>query len=107
MFFPKLVRKNALKQFCHYLIATSDKGLIMTHSEKLLMIDSLCYTDFAGTYEYDDTVSAKSRIGYMITVAKYSIMWQTKYQSKIALSIMEAEIVALAHSCLKLFPIMD
>ncbi len=40
-------------------------------------------------------------------VANCPIMWQSKLQSETALSIMEAEIVALAHSCRKLFLIMD
>ncbi len=40
-------------------------------------------------------------------VANCPIMWQSKLQSETALSTMEAEIVALAHSCCELFPIMD
>ncbi len=40
-------------------------------------------------------------------VAICPIVWQSKLQSETALSTMEAEIVALAHSCCKLFPIMD
>ncbi|KAL7456631.1 hypothetical protein ACHAXS_000387 [Conticribra weissflogii] len=36
VFCPKLVHKHALKQIGHYLKATSDKGLIMKPSEKLL-----------------------------------------------------------------------
>ncbi len=43
----------------------------------------------------------------MIMVANCPIMWQSKLQSETALSTMEAEIVALAHSCHELFPIMD
>ncbi len=40
-------------------------------------------------------------------VANRPITWQSKLQSETTLSTMEAEIVALAHSCCKLFPIMD
>ncbi len=43
----------------------------------------------------------------MIIVVNCPIMWQSKLQSETALSTMEAEIVALAHSCHELFPIMD
>ena len=35
------------------------------------------------------------------------VFWQSKLQSETALSTIEAEIVALAHSCRELFPIMD
>ncbi len=109
MFCPKLVHEQALKQIGHYLKATADKGLIMKPSEKLLKIDSFPDTDFAGMYRHeamDDPVCVKSRTGYVIMVANCPIMWQSKLQSETALSTMEAEIVALAHSCRKLFPIM-
>ncbi len=43
----------------------------------------------------------------MILVANCPIMWQSKLQTETALSTMEVEIVALAHSCCELFPIMD
>ena len=39
--------------------------------------------------------------------ANCPIMWQSKLQSETALSTMDAEIIALAHCCCKLFPIMD
>ncbi len=40
-------------------------------------------------------------------VANCPIMWQSNLQTETTLSTMEAEIVALAHSCCELFPIMD
>ena len=49
----------------------------------------------------------KSRTGYVINVADCPVHWQSKLQTETALSTMEAEIVALAHSCQELFPIMD
>ncbi len=82
----------------------------MKPSEKLLKIDSFPDANFAGMYRHevmDDPICVKSRTGYVIMVANCPIMWQSKLQSETALSTMEAEIVALAHSCSKLFPIMD
>ena len=35
------------------------------------------------------------------------MVWVSKLQTKIALSTMEAEIVALAHCCWELFPVCD
>ncbi len=55
----------------------------------------------------DDPVCVKSKTGYVIMVANCPIMWQSKLYSETALSTMEAEIVALAHSCCKLISIMD
>ncbi len=93
-----------------YLKATSDKGLIMKPTEKLLKTDSFPYDDFAwkcGHEAMDDPVCVKSRTGYMITVANCPIMWQSKLHSGTALSTMESKIVVKSHGCHELFPIMD
>ena len=42
--------------------------------------------------------------GLLMTVP---VLWISKLQTETALSTMEAEIVALAHSCKELFPMMD
>ncbi len=55
----------------------------------------------------DDPVCVKSRSGYVIMVANCPITWQSKLQSENTLSTMEAKIIALAHSCCKLFPMMN
>ena len=54
-----------------------------------------------------DPVCAKSQTGFVINVANCPILWVSKLQTETALSIMEAEINALAHSCKELFPIID
>ncbi len=82
----------------------------MKPSEKLLTSDSFPDANFAGVYGHkamDDSVCVKSRTGYVIMVANCFIMWQSKLQSETALSTMEADMVALAHSSCELFPIMD
>ena len=43
----------------------------------------------------------------MITFANCAVHWQSKLQTQTAQSTMEAEIIALAHSCRELFPIID
>ncbi len=55
----------------------------------------------------DDPVCVESRTGYVIMVANCPIMWQSKLQSETTLSTIEAEIVALAHSCCEIFLIME
>ncbi len=84
--------------------------MIIVLSEKVFKIDSFPGADFAGIYGHDamgDPVCIKSRTGYVIMVSICPIMWQSKLQSETALSTMEVEIVALAHSYHELFPIMD
>lgn len=49
----------------------------------------------------------KSRTGYVITFAGCPVVWQSKLQTETALSTMEAEIVALSHSCRALLPLID
>jgi hypothetical protein len=109
MFCPKRSHDLALKRIGQYLKATHDCGLVLNPSREL-KIDCYPDADFAGIYGYEnlsDPSCVKSRTGLVITVAKCPILWQSKLQTETALSTMEAEIVALAHSCRKLFPIMD
>ncbi len=94
------VNKHILKQIGHYLKATSDKALIMKPSEKLLKIGSVLDSDFVGMYGHEAMpVCVKSRTGYVIMVANCPNMWQPKSQYEMAQSTMEAEIIAIAHSC--------
>ena len=110
MFAPKASHEKALKRIGRYLKATRDKGLILTPSADTLKIDCYPDADFAGMYGHErnnDPACVKSRTGYVITVADCPIHWQSKLQTETALSTMEAEIIALAHSCRELFPVMD
>ncbi len=110
IFCPKLVHDHVLTLIGCYLKATSNKGLIIKPSEKLLKIGSFADADFAGMYgcnTMNHTVCIKSRTGYVIVVANWPIMWQSKLQSETAQSTMEAEIITIDHTCCKMSPIMD
>ena len=109
MFCPKRSHELALKRIGRYLKASRDRGLVLNPS-KLLKVDCYPDADFAGLYGHEnpsDPSCVKSRTGFVITVANCPVLWQSKLQTETALSTMEAEIVALAHSCRELFPIMD
>ncbi len=104
--FPKLVHKHALKQIGCYLKATSDKELITKPSEKLLKMDSLPGTDFAGIYGHkamDNPVGIKSRICYVIVVNS-PIKWKSKLQCEIAPPTMKAAILPLLITVVIYFP---
>ena len=82
----------------------------MNPNGDVLTIDCYPDADFAGMYGYEsptDPASVKSQTGFVIAVASCPVLWQSKLQTETALLMMEAEIVALAHSCRELFPIMD
>ncbi len=77
---------------------------------KELKIDCYPDADFAGMYGYEnlsDPSCVKSRTAFVITVTNCPVLSQSKLQTETALSTMEAEIIALAHCCRELFPIMD
>ena len=110
MFAPKASHEHALKRIGRYLKATRGKGTILNPSGNVMNIDCYPDADFAGMYGHEsntDPACVKSRTGYVITAANCPVHWQSKLQSETALSTMEAEIIALAHSCRELFPIMD
>jgi len=101
--------EKAIIRICRYLKGTQDEGLIYKPSLEMT-VDCYVDADFAGLYGHEnpsDPLCVKSRTGFVITVANCPVLWQSKLQTETALSTMEAEIVALAHSCHELFPIMD
>ena len=97
-FAPKLVHEVALKRIGRYLKASRDKGLILNPSGTL-KIDAYPDVDFAGLYgclKITDPACVKSRTDFLITVSDCPMVWVFKLQTKTTLSMMEAEIVALA-----------
>jgi hypothetical protein len=109
MFNPRLSHEKALKRIGRYLKATRDQGLVLRPSGQL-KVDAYPDADFAGLYGYEkmnDPACAKSRTGFLILVSDCPMVWVSKLQTETALSTMEAEIIALAHCCRELFPVMD
>jgi hypothetical protein len=110
MFFPKHSHELALKRIGCYLKQTPNQGMFMNPSSDVCKIDAYPDANFAGMYgheEHTDPACAKSQTGFIITFADYPVFWQSKLQTEMALSMMEAEIIALAACCKELFPIMD
>ncbi|KAL7476634.1 hypothetical protein ACHAW6_002483, partial [Cyclotella cf. meneghiniana] len=96
----------ALKHFSRYLKATRDKFLILRPAG-MLEVDAYPDAEFAGLYGYGakiDPACAKSRTGFLITVSYCPIVWVSKLQTETAMSMMEAEIIALVHCCHELLP---
>jgi hypothetical protein len=109
MFNPRLSHEKALKRIGRYLKATRDKGLVFKPSG-MLTVAAFPDADFAGLYGHEkvtDPACAKSRTGFLILVSDCPMVWVSKLQTETALSTMEAEIIALAHCCRELFPVMD
>ncbi|KAL7547469.1 hypothetical protein ACHAWF_011772 [Thalassiosira exigua] len=108
-FEPKRTHVAALKRIGRYLKGTADRGLILDPSPDL-SIDCYPDADFAGLWGHEDPQDphcARSRTGYVITLAGCPVLWRSSLQSEIALSTMEAEYVALSTACKDLFPLVD
>ena len=110
MFCPKRSHEKALKRLARYLKVTQDRGLVLNPNSEMLNIGAYPDADFAGMYGHkrsDDPACAKSRTGFVINFADCPVLWISKLQQETALSTMEAETIALAHCCRKLFPVID
>ncbi len=71
----------------------------MNPSCDVCKIDTYLDADFAGMYgheEHTDPACAKSRIGIIIIFADCPVFWQSKLQTEMALSTIEAKIIALS-----------
>jgi hypothetical protein len=69
-----------------------------------------CYVDadVAGVFNIEDANDPKSvrlRTGFMLTLGNAPILWKSKLQPLIALSMMEAEYIALSTALPSLLPV--
>ena len=97
---PKESHEAAVVRICRYLQATKDEGLIF-HPTRQLRVDVYVDADFCGLFGVEDphdSVSVKSRTGYVIMIANCPLLWVSKLQSEISLSTQESEYVALSSS---------
>ena len=106
---PKQSYLDALKRIGRYLKGTLKNGLILNPSDTF-QVDCYPDADFAGLWTRDDKHDPHcvcSCTGYVICLANFPVLLKSKLQTKIALSRMEAEYVALSTSCRNLFPLIN
>ena len=106
---PKQSYVDALKRIGRYLKGTLKNGLILNPSDTF-QVDCYPDADFAGLWTRDDKHDPHcvcSCTGYVICLANFPVLLKSKLQTKIALSRMEAEYVALSTSCRDLFPLIN
>ena len=106
---PTTSHTDAVHHIVRFLIGTRDEGIILKPREQSLE----CYADadFCGLWNKEtaseDTSTAKSRMGYLITYAGCPLVWASKLAGPICLSTTEAEYVALSSALRQVIPIMD
>ena len=107
---PKQNHIDAVTHLVKYLQATKDQGIII-NPDVSKSFETYADADFAGNWNkataMDDPSTAKSRSGYLITLAGCPILWASKLQTQIALSTTEAEYIALSQALRETIPIMN
>ncbi len=86
-----------------------DKGIILKPDPDE-GIKCFVDADFAGGYyneTKDEAISVYSRTGYVIFYYGCPVLWVSKLQSKLILSTVESEYVALSMAMRDLIPIID
>jgi len=91
---PKEPHAMALKRIGCYLKTTASKGIILRKSTGIPRLNCWVGADFAGLYSKEDPndpTSIHSHTGYVISLGENPVVWQSKLQTKIALSTMATE----------------
>jgi hypothetical protein len=108
---PKREHGKAVRHLGRYLLATRDKGLILTPDLKRGLEDYVD-ADFAGNWNKDDAALndrdiARSHHGFIISYKGCPINWKSQLQTEIALSSTESEFTGLSYSLRDAIPIME
>ena len=106
---PRQPHTKAVQWLGRYLHGTQDKGIILSPNNELFQV--YADADFAGTWDPetapDDSDTARSRMGYLVTFAGCPITWTSKLISEIVLSTTEAEYVSLSESLRTVIPLLN
>jgi len=105
---PKAKHAEAVKRIGRYLLGTKDKGLIMKPNQEGMecWVDASHASEWSNKAAIDDSNTARSRMGYLITYAGCPMHWASKMQTEIALSSTEAEYIASSQAMREVIPIM-
>jgi hypothetical protein len=104
---PKQSHAQAVKRIVRYLKGTQDKGTIMK-PDGTLAINCMSDADFAGLFKHEpmnEKSSAKSRMGWIISLGGCPLIWKSKLIDSICLATAEAEYYSLSQCLRALIPI--
>ena len=99
--------ETAVKRICRYLQGTKDNGLVFNPPKKLV-VDCYSGADFGGLWGNEnpqDPICARSRTGFVVTFDNCPLLWVSKLQTYIDISLLHSEYVALSHSIRALLPL--
>jgi hypothetical protein len=107
---PRISHGKAVKWLGRYLKGSMDKGLIY---KPQLNTGFEVYVDASFTGDWDttnaewDRDTARSRTGFVISYAGCPIIWISRLQSKIALSTIESEYLAISAATREVLPLLE
>jgi hypothetical protein len=104
---PKESHATAVKMIIRYLKKTEKKGLIVKPTGSL-NIKVWCDADYAGLHRSEPDASpdsAKSRLGFIITVGDVPLVWKSQLIHEICLSTTMSEYASLTTAICTLVPI--
>ena len=106
---PKRSHTKVVKCIGRYLLSTRDKGLIIRPTDQW-NFECWVDADFVGNWRREDAhrdpMTSKSHSGWIVCFAGAPITWASKMQTITALSITEAEYIALSTSLSEVIPMM-
>ena len=106
---PKMEHSKAIRRIVRYLAGNADKGTIFK-PDKSQGLQVYVDADFAGNWDPIDTKNvdtARSRHGYVITLAGCPICWKSQLQTEIALSSTESEYTGISYALREVIPIIE
>jgi histone deacetylase 1/2 len=107
---PRLEHGEAIVYLVRYLKKTRDLGLKFK-PDPSKGFECYCDADFSGNWNKDfashDPSTAKSRAGWVIYYAACPIIWASKIESQVALSMTESEYLSMSMSLRDVIPIME
>jgi hypothetical protein len=109
---PKQSHADAVRYVGRYLQGTQDEGLILDPTNDK-SFECWVDADFLGQYVKGakdlalDSMTAKSRTGFIITYAGCPITWGSRIQEVATLSSTKSEYVAISEAFRVLLPMMD
>ena len=105
---PRKEHGEAVKWLGRYLKATRDKGIYIRPKDDTFKV--WADADFSGNWipeeAEEDSDTARSRSGYIVSYLGCPILWKSQLQTEIALSSTESEYVALSQAARKVKPLM-
>ena len=110
MFSTNRSHELSLKRLVGYLKNTQEPGLVLYPNSYIFKVYAYPDADFSGMYGHEkhyDPTCANSCTSLIIIFSDCPILEISKLQTETALSTTESEIIALAHCCRELFPIID